>query len=390
MSRNSSRKSEYLEHYIKHKISPVRQDISDIKSHFLRRTALYRTLGLLPASFIGKKVLEVGPGSGYNSIVTAQWNPSRYVLVEPNPRGVLHMSSLFKEQHIKDAKIEIVNTTIEEFSTNEQYDIVLCEGMIPGMRNKEEILTKLDLLLKEGGVLVLTCVDEISIFFEIIRYFIAHKLTKDIENFSKKVQIAVEAFGSHLDTLEGFCRFKEDWCADCLFGFVHFNFDFSLKKCIEFFEYNYYVYHTSSPNIFSDYRWYKVLPHTPKEFNQYYIEQFDVKKHNLLHYQVITPNRTKEENEKLLYLCRQTMSTIYEIVKFDETEKEKNIVDILGLMLKNLVNTDIKIINAIREIQEIIKKNDYIVEPISSKYKSFIPAFGRGQQYISLYKSKNP
>lgn len=383
----TNRKSDYLEHYTRHKISPVRQNISDIKSHFLRRTALYRTLGLLPSSFTGKKVLEVGPGSGYNSIVTAQWNPSRYVLVEPNPTGVSHIKSLFKEQNIEKDKIEIVNTKIENFSPNEQYDIVLCEGMIPGLDNKEEILAKLDVLLKEGGVLVVTCADEISMFFEIIRYFLAYKLTKNIQDFNEKIRVSVDAFGSHLDTLTGFSRLKEDWCADCLFGFAHFNCDFSLKRCIEFFKDNYFVYNTS-PNIFSDYRWYKALPNSPQEFNQYYIEPFDLKRHNLLHYQVITPDRTKEENEELLSLCRQTMSVIYEIVKSESSEKEKKLIDILELMLKNLDNTNIKIINAIREIQEIIKNSDYAVETISSKYKSLISAFGRGQQYISLYKPK--
>lgn len=389
MSKNNNYKSEYLEHYMQHNISPVRQNISNIKKHFFRRTMLYRMLGLLPSSFSNKKVLEVGVGSGHNSIVTAQWRPSRYVLIEPNPTGVSHIKMLFNEHNIsvESPKIEIVNTTIEDFSSNEKYDIIICEGLIPGMSNKEQILTKLDALLTHNGVLLLTCADEISMFFEIIRCFFAYKLTKHVQDFNEKILMSVNAFGSHLDTLIGFSRLVEDWCADSLFGYAHFNYNFSLKKCMEFFKNAYYVYHTA-PNIFSDYRWYKALPQTPQEFNQYYIEQFDVKKHNLLHYQVITPDRTREENEALLSLCGQTMSIIYEIVKC-EAKKEKFLTDTLELMLRNLVNTDIKIINALREIQEIIKNNEYTVETISSKYKSFISAFGRGQQYISLFKAED-
>lgn len=386
MYESSYSKNDYLEHYTKHNISPVRQNIFDIKSHILRRASLYRTLGLLPSSFTGKKVLEVGPGSGFNSFVNVQWNPSKYVLVEPNPTGVLHIKSLFNEQY--NSKIEIVNKRIEDFFPDEQFDIVLCEGMIPGLKNKEQILTKLDSLLKDEGVLVITCADEISMFFEIIRIFFAHKLTKDLNGFDEKIQVAINAFGSHLDTLSGFNRLKEDWCADSLFGFAHFNYDFSLKKCAMFLGDKYFIYHTS-PNIFTDYRWYKELPLTPKEFNQHLIDQFDMRKHNLIHYQVITPDREKERNEELLNLCKQAMLEVYNSVKYDDSDAEKKLIDIIGMMQKNLLDTDLKIINALKEIQEIIENKDYTVKAINSKYMCLISAFGRGQQYISLCKSKN-
>ena len=60
-----------LEFYRRHQISPVRQDIRDLGAHFGRRTALYRHLGILPAFLRGRTVLEVGPGSGFNSLHTA-------------------------------------------------------------------------------------------------------------------------------------------------------------------------------------------------------------------------------------------------------------------------------------------------------------------------------
>lgn len=382
-------KNEYLEHYTEHGISPVRQDLSDLHGHHLRRRTLYRTLGLLPSSFKGKRVLEVGPGSGHNSLVVAGWNPSRYVLVEPNPTGVSHIRSLFREHQVEEDRIEIVNRRIEEFLPDERYDIILCEGMIPGMSNKKEILAKLDSLLKEGGVLVLTCSDSTSMFFEMMRYFLAYQLTKKIERFEEKIRVAVQAFGSHLDTLAGFSRLKEDWCADGLFGYAHFNYNFSLKSCMEFFQDRYYTFKTS-PGIFTDYRWYKELPHEPSLFNQHYLEQFDLRKHNLLHYQVITPDRSKEVNEELAALCRQAMEAIEKGVKQESPGTEERLLEISERLMENLRNTSGKITEAIGEIQGIIKDGDYTVKRISSQCGSFSSAFGRGQQYISLIKAGEP
>ena len=59
-----------IEFYRRHRISPVRQDMSDFQAHFQRRESLYLHLGLLPAFFRGRTVLEVGPGSGTNAPAT--------------------------------------------------------------------------------------------------------------------------------------------------------------------------------------------------------------------------------------------------------------------------------------------------------------------------------
>lgn len=377
--------NEYLEHYKKHNISPVRQDISDSDLHVSRRTTLYRTLGLLPSFFAGKKVLEVGPGSGHNSIVVASWNPSVYLLVEPNPTGVSHIREVFNK-HLEDNLPQIVNTTIEDYVSSEQYDIIICEGMIPGVCNKGQILKKLDSFLKKDGVLIVTCADEISIFFEIIRYFIAFKLTRGMSNFEDKVALSVKAFGSHLDTLPGFGRLKEDWCADCLFGYAHFNYDFSIKKCLEFLINDYYLYHTS-PAILTDYRWYKAMPHDPHSFNQHYLDQFDLKKHNLLHYQVKTADRTRDENEELHKYCKGVMELIHECVRNDNDAIDDKIAEICVMMKNNLRNTDQRILAALSDIQTIIMNKNYNYESLRDNYSYFRSSFGRGQQYMSLIKT---
>lgn len=68
-----SSKNEYLEYYGKYHISPVNQNIDDLKLHYDRRRKLYRQCGLPVIAFKNANVLEVGPGSGYNTLAFFEW-----------------------------------------------------------------------------------------------------------------------------------------------------------------------------------------------------------------------------------------------------------------------------------------------------------------------------
>lgn len=65
--------NKFIEYYGEHNISPVKQDLSNIKAHYAKREKLYRQLGMPPIAFEGKKILEVGPGSGYNTLAYFFW-----------------------------------------------------------------------------------------------------------------------------------------------------------------------------------------------------------------------------------------------------------------------------------------------------------------------------
>ena len=65
--------NEFIEYYGEHNISPVHQDISDFEIHYGRRRKLYRQCGIPLQTFKNAKVLEVGPGSGYNTLATLKF-----------------------------------------------------------------------------------------------------------------------------------------------------------------------------------------------------------------------------------------------------------------------------------------------------------------------------
>lgn len=91
-------KSVELDNHIRKGISPVHLNISNLKKHFQTRESFYRLLCIL-INFIKKKnALEVGPGSGHNSIYISSLTLKIkiYQLVEPIPIGVKDIKKNFK------------------------------------------------------------------------------------------------------------------------------------------------------------------------------------------------------------------------------------------------------------------------------------------------------
>ena len=136
--------SNFLKFYEEHGVSPVTQDIEDLDLHFHRRIGLYRTIGITSLLFKNRDVLEVAPGSGYNSIVTATFGARSYDLVEPNRTGFNEMISLFEKHKIRDSGIHFFNCRLEDFSEKREYDIVLCEGLIPGLNSQNEFIQHIE------------------------------------------------------------------------------------------------------------------------------------------------------------------------------------------------------------------------------------------------------
>ena len=377
----------FLEHYIKNQITPVKQDINDLNTHFSRRISLYKTLGVPPISFKNKKVLEIGPGGGYNPLVTQSFQLEQYDLLEANQYAIENINSIFKEYDVDSSNINIIHSMLEDFQTDEKYDIIMCEGMIPGLDNKPEVLTKLDKLLSKNGILIVTCADEVSYLFEILRHYIGSFLVNENDTFDEKLDIFESAFNPHLETLKGMSRFKRDWCADNLLGEMHFNYDFSIKEAIKFFKDN-YTFYNSSPNIFYDFRWYKSIPVDISEQNEYFIDNFDKIKHNFLYHKTIYKERDISSNNELELLCKELFKNIqYSVV--DKKDTNNNIIEILENILINiedLNSEDDTLSSSFKEIIELIKNKDFTIDSISCAYPHFKEAFGRGQSYVSLIK----
>jgi len=81
-----SKESAFLNYYNEKGIIPVSQPVND--RHFLRRSYLYSTLGINLSSISNSKVIEFGPGGGFNAEAICRWNPARYTLVDASTESL--------------------------------------------------------------------------------------------------------------------------------------------------------------------------------------------------------------------------------------------------------------------------------------------------------------
>ena len=389
--------SNFLNFYLEHKLHPVNQDISDLNLHFKRRIDLYREIGLPQIVFNFKDVLEVAPGSGYNSIVTSSLGLKSFDLIEPNLTGYSEMLALFDKMLISDKNIKFYNLTLEEFVEKKLYDIVLCEGLLPGLNNNLLFLNNLKSKVKEHGILVVTTIDSVSIFFETLRRYLAILLIKynNIEKFEQKVDILTKAFSSHLSTLIGMSRSINDWVIDNLINPASITLgnenQFSFPIAIENIQDD-FIFYGSSPNFISNYKWYKDVQDS-KSYNLSIIEDYYSKVHNLLNKNEIGSS-TINDNKLLIYLTKKFSEVVenkYKFINSNEQFEQKSIQndllilnDIYDLLYKNSLHNSAKVI---LEFLNLFKDDKIPSVSEINNMIYFKSAFGRGQQYVSFIKS---
>ncbi|MDH4028959.1 MAG: methyltransferase domain-containing protein [Nitrospirota bacterium] len=377
----------FIEFYREHNISPVHQDISDLERHFQRRQHLYRHLGILPSIFEGKEILEVGPGSGYNSIYIASLKPSVYHLVEGNQTGVREMESLFDSFPDHNKNVTVFPMLIEEFAVKHHYlyDVVLCEGMLPGLPEPEKTLELLARFVKPGGVLVITCIDPCSQFFESLRHLIGQLLIVDCETIENMVDRLLPVFSSHLDTLKDMSRSKEDWIIDNIINPAAIGPALSMADAIESIGEKFEVYGTS-PRIFSDWRWYKTIHNEKSSFNTAVLNQYWTMVHNFLDHERKFEPRAEADNHELYRLCSLIREQIRKFREDHDTLLIKQIIVLLEEISANIKAFSMELTFAIEEVINILNEHSGIPEYIANS-EHFKRIFGRGQQYMSFTRT---
>ncbi len=181
----------------------MHQDISNIELHYRRRQKLYRQCGIPTVAFKNAQMLEVGPGGGYNALAPLHWGVDHLDLVEPNPTGVEILKKLFEEHGIDGRRYTINNCAIEDFHTEKTYDIIVAEGFMQYVQNQKEICGLLALKLNVGGVLVITCADDVSGSIELMKRLIGRVISRDKGTLEDKVDLLIPIFEKQLAVLLG-------------------------------------------------------------------------------------------------------------------------------------------------------------------------------------------
>ena len=370
----------FIVFYGENRISPVHQNIKNINLHYLRREKLYRQLGIPAIIFNNRNILEVGPGGGYNSLAFFKWG-ARMDFVEPNPKAQEEIYKILEEHNIGKELWTLNKCKIEDFETERKYDVVIAEGFIPGIYNRAEVIDKLTKHVNPGGVIVVTCIDDISFFFEQIKRLIAWRLIKNIDDFNAKVRILTKAFSSHLAKLKGATRPVEDWVIDQFLNPALNAELFSIYDCINEFPPD-FEYLGSSPSMFTDYSWYK---DTGYDLKKSLLRQFRCKRHTLMMTEMEESMRSESENEELF----KNINDVRILSKRYEIAFEKQCLVEIAELLRHIADVtksiDIRIAEAINEA--ICLLNDDSLNEIKVACADKLAcAFGKGQQYVSMVK----
>lgn len=373
----------FFEFYGEKNISPVKQDISNIEIHYARRKKLYRQLGLPIIAFRDKQILEVGPGGGYNTLAFFHWNANHIDLVEYNKKGIEDMNELFNSQHIPPNKYTIYQTMIESYQTKKNYDIIIAESFLQFLPNQKDIINKLKSLAASNGIIVVTCSDDICFFIEQMKRLIAHAISKDITDYQKKVTYLAKIFKKQLKTLRGVSRSAEDWVQDQLLNPAGANENsLSVWDAIHLFGDDYDVL-GASPNMFTDYSWYKDIWY---DYKKDFYKQFEEKNCTLILANMEEKKLNLEQNK---YLKKQMKEIKADSIQYENSFDYKYIEKIISRIFTikeelALLDENLEII--ISEILEILEQLKFNTLIQFDKYPHFFSAFGRTQQYLSMVK----
>lgn len=373
----------FVDYYLSNKISPVSQDIADLERHLQRRSSLLRTLGIPPSFVRGRSIIEFGPGGGHNAVHLARLEPATYVLVDGNPVGLEQLRANLSE-HAPACCPRIEHALIEDFASNDRFDLVLCEGVIPFQNDPAAITRRVAASTAPGGLLVITTVDSISCLADLLRKIYGQAiLSGNREPLSGQAESLLPVFKTHLDSLPAMSRPHKDWILDAILQpFVgHL---YSMAECIETLA-DEFTFYGSSPAFMTDWRWYKSLVGAARGFSARARDCYAENVHNLLDHRFIWPSRRPQDNAALLEhgdeiyrLCRTHHFAISPQVL---QEVARHVEAIAALVADFAEQTAKPLRDYAAGIQSMARGNP---PGDLGDFRSF---WGRGQQYMSFLRN---
>jgi ubiquinone/menaquinone biosynthesis C-methylase UbiE len=237
--------------------APTRQAPSHADTHHERRAGLYRSLGIPGSAIRGSRVLEFGPGSGENCESVLLHRPSSYTLVDGSTAVLDGVRERLRG--VDGVSLAYALSDIEHYADDDQYDLVICEGVLPLQRDPKAMARHILRFARPGAVVVMTCFDSASGFSEVCRRYVAKQEFGDLSYSPGLVARMTEFFAPDLGFLPGMSRRPEDWVIDTLINPWVGEF-FSIRDALDVAR-GRAVFLGSSPRFFQDWRWYKDPSH---------------------------------------------------------------------------------------------------------------------------------
>ncbi len=332
----------HLEYYNQHGISPVHYVVGNVQEHFERRASLYRSLALPPLAFRGARVLEVAVGSGQNSLYVASLMPESLTLVEPNPTGISEIRELYAQTAVPHVSPILIETTLQDYSPDEKFDIVLCENWLGKVPHERALMRKLAGLLSERGMMVVTTLTPTGFLPNLIRRALSVKFSDPRLPFEIRTGQLVQMFAPHLAHMSAMTRSATDWVHDNMINPAYYDICLTIPDVLHNLDGLVSAVGTN-PSFSTDWRWFKALYGEAREFNLHMIREYEASLHNFFDYQLEFPQSDVQLNRQIEQLCLEFLEAVrsYEIsvlASQDSTEclaKLTNILDEILIQIRD-------------------------------------------------------
>ncbi len=381
---SAEHQSSELEYYMEEGISPVHQDISDLRRHFEIRQNLYRMLGLPPGFIKARRVLEMAPGSGHNSLYLASRLPTSLDLVEPNPTAQRDIQTLYDDLNVSHTTPTLIRSKLEDFSPDARYDVVICEGWLGGNLYELRLLKKLSQMVADDGVLVFTFMSPIAGGAALLRRLLAMRLTNPKFGLEQNTEILLEAFDPHLSTLKQMSRYKSHWVQDNLLNPHVYPGLLSPRWAIDTLGPAFQVM-GSVPRIITDWRWYKSIHGDAIDDNRRFLDHLDTVSHNLVDYRLQGVPRSPNLNHRLERLFLELAKAGHDHEAGGHGSFKTHIAPILAKIAENLGDDAPAAVRAISEAGLWLAEAELTADDIGGMV-DFAPFFGRDQCFIAVTK----
>lgn len=377
-----------LSFYRDHSVAPVRQYIADLDAHFARRRVLYQQLGIGAGAFTGRRVLEVGPGTGQNALFIAAQRPSQFVLVEPNPTGGEEIKISFEPYPAWREILSVHNIPIEQYLDTHQFDFVLCEGLVgaSGHPDPTALILSITDHVRIDGILILTCIEYVAYLSEMLRRLLGVEITGHLQDINQRTAALLPIFSPHLQSLSGMTRRFDDWIIDNLISPASVGELVSFAKCLNCLSDRFDMLSTS-PRFITDWTWYKKAALNINFFNRVALECYWHNLHNFMDYRCVSPPRLETENRSLSSRCEEIHHQIREYERTRDSSVRQQIVANLHILQQEISANLPTVAEALAEVEGWMLAPSIDLQAVANSEK-FGTWFGRAATYLSLIRRR--
>lgn len=271
-----------VEYYTAQAFNPVLIRVEDPavwRDHVAKRRHLYeRHLGL-PLPFLkDRRVLEFGCNSGENALVLARFG-ARLTFVEPNALVAPRLRQLFRSFG-QEASIDgFHQADIASFQTEDRFDLVVAEGFLSTLPDRDSMLAKIIRLVRPGGFGVVSFNDRYGGLLEMLRRALLYRTyaldaLADVQ--SEQALAAARALFEEDFLKLNASRSFETWWRDTLVAPVYLDAQlWSYPEMLAILEQEGAVAHSTSPawSTWERFDWYKNVPE-PGTINRRFLEDW--------------------------------------------------------------------------------------------------------------------